>query len=127
MKKFNLLMVLFLTSLLIIASGCGTKEEEPAETPEPATEEPVAVAADYTPSAEQIGMEAVDPVCGMKVTVAEDTPALVYQDEVYFFCSAEDKASFAADPESYMMKEGAEAEGEMMMEEGEGETEEGGH
>ncbi|MEV0292316.1 XdhC family protein [Nocardia sp. NPDC050710] len=40
--------------------------------------------------------EAVDPVCGMAVTVGADTPHLIIDDVDYWFCGAGCRTSFAA-------------------------------
>lgn len=45
---------------------------------------------------------AVDPVCGMTVTVGADTPTETYEGTTYSFCSAHCAASFAADPAKYL-------------------------
>ncbi|MBI2889597.1 MAG: YHS domain-containing protein [Nitrospirae bacterium] len=45
--------------------------------------------------------KAVDPVCGMEVTVKEDTPQITLRGETYYFCSEDDMKKFAADPERY--------------------------
>jgi YHS domain-containing protein len=112
MKFINPLLIMVLACFLVIASGCGQQKEEPAEMAEPMTEEVKAEAADYVPSAEQIGTEAICAVCGMKMKITAETPAVVYQDEVYYFCSPEEKAEFAAAPEKYMMGTEVEPEGE---------------
>ena len=104
MKHFQILFALAAICLLVVISGCGSKEEAPVEKPETVVEEVVATTTDYAPTAEQIGTEIVCPVCGMKMKVAEDTPALVFDEEVYYFCSAEEKEQFAAAPEGFMKK-----------------------
>jgi YHS domain-containing protein len=114
-KFFNSLLLLVLACFLLIIVGCGQKQEEPAEQPEttePVVEEVKAVAADYVPSAEQIGTETTCGACGMTMQVTAETPALVYQDEIYYFCTAEEKAEFAAAPEKFMMEMEAEPEEE---------------
>lgn len=48
---------------------------------------------------------AVDPVCGMKVD-PETAPSATYEGKTYYFCSAEEKAEFEADPESFLRNRG---------------------
>jgi len=43
---------------------------------------------------------ATDPVCGMKVDEATSEKA-TYQGKTYYFCSAQCKQSFNADPSKY--------------------------
>ena len=119
MKYFKLVLVIALSCLVIFLAGCGSKEEQPVEKPEATPAETVAEAVDYTPTAEQLGTEFVCPVCGMKMKVAEDTPALVYEDEVYYFCNADEKAQFAANPVEFItkMKEEVMEEGAEKMDE----------
>jgi xanthine dehydrogenase accessory factor len=45
-------------------------------------------------------MEAVDPVCGMTLSVAGGSESAVYDDVTYYFCSAGCRARFEADPEA---------------------------
>lgn len=47
-----------------------------------------------------------DPVCGMKVDPKTATSA-TYNGKTYYFCSAEDKAKFEKNPETYMKKKPA--------------------
>jgi len=44
----------------------------------------------------------VDPVCGMDVTVASDTPAVDYDGESYHFCGQGCADAFAAEPDRYV-------------------------
>ena len=45
--------------------------------------------------------EALDPVCGMKVTPNRAAGSAQYQDQKYYFCSTHCVDNFRADPESY--------------------------
>jgi Cu+-exporting ATPase len=45
---------------------------------------------------------AIDPVCGMKVTVATAKHRFSHQGQDYFFCSARCRERFAADPAKYL-------------------------
>src|ERR1700759_3746916 len=45
---------------------------------------------------------AIDPVCGMKVTIATAKHRLSHQDQDYFFCSGRCRERFAADPAKYL-------------------------
>ncbi len=47
----------------------------------------------------------VDPVCGMSVKTS-GSKSSVYHDTVYYFCSAEHRDAFEADPERYVSSKG---------------------
>lgn len=49
-----------------------------------------------TPHAANVAVEALDPVCGMTVTVGPDTPHLTIDDVDYWFCGSGCRNSFAA-------------------------------
>lgn len=102
MKIWKLLGVAVICVALLALVGCGQaeKEPEPETETEPAVEETVAV--DYTPTAEEIGTEVTCGVCGMTMAVTADMPAVKYGDQVFYFCSAEEKASFVAAPDNYL-------------------------
>lgn len=125
MKLLKLVFIGLVALSLLSLVGCGKSEEQPAEEPEQEAEmtetaEPAVMVMDHTPAGEEIGMEASDPVCGMAVTVEETTPAVEYDGQVYYFCTAADKDTFAANPEEYLTPS---EEGEMTEEmEGEGDT-----
>ncbi|MCP4566467.1 MAG: hypothetical protein GY841_02670 [FCB group bacterium] len=97
MKTWKLLGLGVLALALVLFIGCGKAEEKPAADPTP---EPVEVAAavDHTPTAEEIGTEITCAACGMAMTVTETMPAAMYEGQTYFFCNAEEKAAFIADP-----------------------------
>ncbi len=47
-------------------------------------------------------LEAIDPVCGMKVRITEARPRMTYQDETYYFCDMPScRAAFGRDPGKY--------------------------
>jgi YHS domain-containing protein len=77
-------------ALGLAASGCGKEKAKPSPAPEAVSEqrEPSAVATER------------DPVCGMYVD-PKTAPKSVFEDETFYFCSAEDKAKFDKDPGSY--------------------------
>ncbi len=120
MKLWKVIMIGLISVSLITLIGCGKTEEQPAEEPE---EEVVAEAAvvDHTPAGEELGMEATCAVCGMVLTVEEGTPAVEYEGATYYFCTAEEKATFAANPDMYLAE--PEEEGTTQEMEGEGGTE----
>ena len=104
MKAWKVLAVFIFAVALVTLIGCGKAEEKPAQKTEP---EPVPVektVADYAPTGEDVGTEAACAVCGATLKVSETTPAVVYDNEVYYFCTAEEKAAFAASPESYVIE-----------------------
>lgn len=45
--------------------------------------------------------QAVDPVCGMTVSAADDTPQAVYAGKIYYFCGDADREKFQRDPARY--------------------------
>ncbi|WP_406230175.1 XdhC family protein [Nocardia sp. NBC_01009] len=49
-----------------------------------------------TPRPVDVTVEALDPVCGMTVTIGPDTPHLTIDDIDYWFCSSGCRTSFAA-------------------------------
>ncbi|WP_328401181.1 XdhC family protein [Nocardia sp. NBC_00403] len=49
-----------------------------------------------TPRPVDVAVEALDPVCGMTVTIGPDTPHLTIDDIDYWFCSSGCRTSFAA-------------------------------
>jgi Cu+-exporting ATPase len=48
------------------------------------------------------GMTAIDPVCGMTVTVTPETPRLEQNGTVFYFCSESCRAKFRGDPARYL-------------------------
>ncbi|WP_410514667.1 YHS domain-containing protein [Paenibacillus sp. BR2-3] len=42
-----------------------------------------------------------DPVCGMAISVQDDTLRSVWQETTYYFCASACKEKFDADPEQY--------------------------
>ncbi len=116
MKVWKMVLIIALAAIFMGMIGCGQQKEEPAQEPEP-EQEPVKMemaVVDHTPAGEEIGTEATCPVCGMAVQVAESTLAVVYDNEIYYFCTAEDKAKFSADPQKYLESAEEEMEEESM-------------
>lgn len=52
-------------------------------------------------------MQVKDPVCGMMIEDSAATGRSTYQGKTYYFCSAECKKSFDANPAQYAAKAGA--------------------
>ena len=103
MRISKLALLFILGAILLLAFGCaGQKEETPKATTEVVTEETAPVVEVYTITDEDLGTEATCAVCGMPITVAETTPALVYDDAVYYFCSPDEMEQFKADPAKYI-------------------------
>lgn len=102
MKIWKILGIAVISVALMALVGCGQAEQEAEPEPEvePVVEEVVAV--DYTPTAEEIGTEITCGVCGMTMAVTAEMPAVKYGDETFYFCTAEEKASFVAEPEKYL-------------------------
>ena len=77
----------------------------------PSTQEEIAVAilAELVawrhtrgPSPAELVAEAVDPVCGMTVSVAGARETAVHEGQTYYFCGAGCRARFEADPARYL-------------------------
>jgi YHS domain-containing protein len=102
MKAWKVLAVFIFTVALVMLIGCGKAEEQPAQEAEPESIPVEKTVADYVPTGEDIGTEAACAVCGAALKVSETTPAVVYDNEVYYFCTAEEKAAFTAAPQNYV-------------------------
>lgn len=57
----------------------------------------------------EIGKEFTCVLCGMKVKVAKNTPALDYQGKTYYFCSSGEKMPFSKEPERYISQESSDS------------------
>jgi protein SCO1/2 len=55
-----------------------------------------------TPLTNEPRSKAVDPVCGMTVSAAEDTPHAVYGGKTYYFCSDADRDTFERSPARFV-------------------------
>ncbi|TKJ41953.1 hypothetical protein CEE36_07825 [candidate division TA06 bacterium B3_TA06] len=62
---------------------------------------------------DEVTKKATDPTCGMEVTVTDETPTYEYEGKTYYFCSADCKTKFVADPGEYMEEHHEEMEEEM--------------
>ena len=51
---------------------------------------------------EQSSEKAVDPVCGMTVSIAENTPSLEHEDRKYYFCRPQCLARFRENPQQFI-------------------------
>src|SRR5688572_28922878 len=51
----------------------------------------------------------MDPVCGMAITVTEETPSASYYGETCYFCSPRCRDKFESDPERYAAPQVSEA------------------
>jgi YHS domain-containing protein len=91
---FGLIAVVF---SLMMRGGCGAhvmghrRGSQHDDRPEPGSARQPTTAAG----------PAVDPVCGMQVDPVSSKSS-VYRGAVYFFCSAEHRDAFEADPERYL-------------------------
>ena len=48
---------------------------------------------------------AVDPVCGMKIEITDETPKVEYKGKTYYFCMEDDRKEFLKNPEKYIKEE----------------------
>lgn len=54
---------------------------------------------------EQVPINAVDPVCGMEVSIKDKTLKSIYKEKAYYFCSLHCKTQFDTSPERYALSE----------------------
>ena len=120
MKYLKILVTVLLSLTLLFAMGCSKADKTETAKTEPVVEEVVLAAAEHVPTAEEIGTESVCSMCGMAVTVTETTPSAEYDEKSYFFCSADEKEKFMADPVKALETP---SEMPMDMDKGEGEGE----
>ncbi|MDP3023972.1 MAG: YHS domain-containing protein [candidate division Zixibacteria bacterium] len=96
MKKLSLLAAMVLSIILLYSSFASlsvyAEEDKPQVTEHKITKE-------------ERGKEFTCVVCGMKVKVAKNTPALDYKGNTYYFCASGEKAIFSKDPEKYITQE----------------------
>lgn len=94
--------------------GCSVKKAEVVKGASPSAvitpEEQAARVSEPTDNQAQVKTKpsaptkAIDPVCGMQITVGDQTPKYEYQGKTYYFCSDECKKRFADDPSKYLEK-----------------------
>ena len=53
-------------------------------------------------AAEQQGEHAIDPVCGMTVSLPTEKPSFEHAGEVYYFCCAGCAGKFEGNPQGYL-------------------------
>jgi len=102
MKIWKLLLISAMVMILMALLGCGKAEDKPAQKTQEETTAVQAGVTDHTPTADEIGKEFVCGVCGMTMTIAAETPGVNYDGKTYYFCTADEKKSFAADPKAYL-------------------------
>jgi YHS domain-containing protein len=56
------------------------------------------------PPPKEIGAATKCAVCGMKLHVKKDTPAVEYKGKDYYFCDDAERDAFAKDPEQFLKK-----------------------
>jgi YHS domain-containing protein len=111
MKFWKFLGMAFVCLAMVLFIGCGEAEKESAPETETEPEVVEMMAVDYTPTADDVGTEISCGVCGMKMAVTEDMPAVTYDGVTYYFCSPEEKAKFVAAPMDFIGKMEEEMEG----------------
>lgn len=67
----------------------------------PESQRPDGPAAEHMAAPAPGGREVTDPVCGMRVVIADATPRVERGDETWYFCGPGCRAAFAADPGAY--------------------------
>lgn len=88
MLKKTLPLIAAAVILAGFLAGCGAGKEPTAESQKARTDTSRV-------------QTARDPACGMQVPMTEDAVTYNYQGKTYYFCSAECKAEFVADPARY--------------------------
>lgn len=111
--KRTLLTIILAAPLLVAGAAYAEKGHEGHDHSKPAAAKAAAAKpgkeapAPRKVTAEEIGKEAVCPVTGEKVKVAEDTISMSYKGKIYYFCCAGCDKSFAKNPEKYAAKKAA--------------------
>lgn len=54
---------------------------------------------------DEVTQKATDPTCGMEVAMTEGAVTHEYEGKTYYFCSADCKKAFIADPDKYLAEE----------------------
>lgn len=54
---------------------------------------------------DEVTKKATDPTCGMEVAMTEGAVTHEYEGKTYYFCSADCKKAFIADPDKYLAEE----------------------
>ena len=85
-------LLLSLALLFLVFSGCEKRESSPQLKAHRVTQE-------------EIGKESVCPVCGMKISVSSQTPAVNYEGKIYYFCTEQEVNQFRKDPSKYNSSE----------------------
>lgn len=107
----KILVLLMAVAMVFAVLSCSKSETEPAEQTQqtqPADQETTVAVVDHAITQDEIGTEATCPVCGMNFEVDENTPAVEYGENVYYFCSPDDMAKFKADPDAVLNKDATE-------------------
>ncbi|HTR60121.1 MAG TPA: YHS domain-containing protein [Candidatus Binataceae bacterium] len=55
-----------------------------------------------TPPGKDLGITTKCAMCGMKLHVKKDTPAVEYQGKDYYFCDEAERDTFAKEPDKYL-------------------------
>jgi len=127
MQAMKLCGVIILGMALLVMIGCGKTEDKPADKTSMETPAETVTAVDIAVSPEEVGQEVTCAVCGMAFTVTDSTLAANYDGKTYYFCNADDKAKFMADPIVFVSEtiEGAEDSMDEAKDNAEGMMEEG--
>ena len=57
-----------------------------------------------TPPQKDVGLATKCAMCGMKLHVKSDTPAVEYKGKDYYFCDEGERDTFAQNPDQYLKK-----------------------
>ena len=97
MKRLSLITLTVLAGMIFLYLSFATSAQDKAKV------------GDHKITKEEIGKAFTCVMCGMKVKVAKNTPALDYKGKTYYFCSAGEKMPFSKDPEKYISPESADS------------------
>ena len=98
MRIWKIVAIAALMIAVIVIVGCGKAEQKGQDKAQEQTSTMAMQATDHTPAGEEIGTTATCPIDGMEITVADTTPSAMYDGKTYYFCNAQQKADFMADP-----------------------------
>ncbi len=108
----SLTRLILVAALGIALAGCSTKptnqakaqEQSSQETPGaveiPGGSQEVTSIQQPEPDAQKV-TKVQDPVCGMQLSVTENTLKHTYNSKTYYFCSSDCRDAFVADPAKY--------------------------
>lgn len=105
MLRTSLLVSLVL--LFLVFSGCEKRRSVPLLKTHQVTQE-------------EMGKESICSVCGVRISVSSQTPAVDYEGKIYYFCTEQEVDQFMKEPSKYISSEKEEEKATPEPEEGAG-------